>query len=268
MGTCCLTEDDSYCNNDFENFYRDVLKTFPKQIYSQLKYKIDKLVEDNNSQLINNQYLSIDHKIIPENHKTIKDNYSIIRKTMVNQNSSSKLTLFHKEIIPSFTTLSILQYKNNIKANFLLWLIPFASVSNTSRLEIIKDCFYSFDKNKKKELTVDFLIEFIQNHIKICLLYNSEAFIKYLTYLVINNSADTNLLNESETIKKKLFEKGNLDNFIQSIVIQLQDLINKNEIELKIIELNDELLKSLDQILPFLFDPLKLRSVYYKFIYK
>ena len=67
------------------------------------------------------------------------------------------------------------------------------------------------------------------------MLYNSEAFIKYLTYLVINNSADTNLLNESETIKKKLFEKGNLDNFIKSIVIQLQDLINNNEIELKII---------------------------------
>lgn len=268
MGSCCLIEDDIYCNNDFENFYRDVLKTFPKQIYSQLKYKIDKLIVDNNSQLLTNDYLSIDHKISSENHRTIKDNYSIIKKSMVNQNSNNKLTLFHKEIIPSYTTLSLLQYKNNIKANFLLWLIPFSSVSNSSRLEIIKDCFYSFDKNRNKELTFEFLIEFIQNHIKICLLYSSEAFIKYLTYLVINNSADTNLLNESEIIKKKLFEKGNLDDFIQNIVNQLKTLFNKNEIESKTAEVNEELLKSLDKTLPFLFDPLKLRSVYYKFIYK
>jgi hypothetical protein len=267
MGSGCFAQDDGYCNNDYENFYRDILKTFPKQIYSQLKYKIDKLIIDNTSQLNTIDHLSIDNKISSENHKTIKNNYLLIKNSMVNQESTNKLTLFHKEIIPTYTTLYSLHYKNNLKANFLIWLIPFSSNSISSRIEIINDCYYSFDKNKNKDMTIDFLLEFIESHIKICLLYNSEAFIKYLTYLVLNNSADATLLNESEEIKKKLFEKGNLNSFIKSVVNQLNVLINNSEDKSNTIELNDDLLKSLDKTLPFLFDPVLLRYAFYKSIY-
>lgn len=287
MGTStnnCCCNDDFYSNDDYENLYRDLLKSFPRLNYNQLKTRIDRLDQQvsisssstynesvayrkSSITLLQDEYLNLKNAIIPSNNT---DN------NPKELNEKSKFSYFHKELVPSYNSLLNLIYKNNPKLNFLIWMFGFINENSKEvHILIIKEVYISLKSNKtmndENEMTIsrDFLINFFLNHIKVSLLTNNENYIKYISYLVSNEKADLTLLTETEGVYSRLFQKTCLLNqFLMEIKHRFIKIFNNNENLNSNLYLSENFLDYIHEEMPFLYDNAKLRVYFYNFIYE
>lgn len=257
MGQCCNTRSD-YCDNEFENFYRDIIHSFPKHSYSELKKHLSKLQlsdaeEDNYSE---ERYLMFKNNLLPKSTGT----YAVI----------------HKNIIPDWEIAWQLAYKENLTANILLWGFGFIKEESALyRYEILMEilaCTESYFD------TTNFL-EFLWHYLNTQLIYINNVVLKSIvqnakskkSISIGGKKVNSEMIQEMEQTYLKLSNKLYFKRFKQSLEIEVIRIYMKNtDYDSSNIKLEGAFTKKMfmefSKEYGYLWNPLQLRIQYYNFI--
>lgn len=213
MGLCCNT--DSQTNNEYENFYRDILSSYPKFSYDSLIDKINKLIDTSNLSKPNETIFFSEIK------------YFHFKNNFLKENKENHFFILHKFLLPDWTVIWDIGYKNNLSANLIIWSLPYLTDRTDSfRYTVIKEIIQS-----ESQLNITSFIEFIWIYIDICLIYTNKTIIKSILFLAKEQvkSIDCKFINQDMieqmekiylTIKdernRKEF-KGNIENEVMRI---------------------------------------------------
>jgi hypothetical protein len=255
MGQCCNSSH-IYSDNEYENIFRDIINSFPRISYKEIKNHLSKLqvISDEDSHYSEEKYIQFRKSLLPK---------------------STKYPTIHKEMIPSWELAWQLAYKENLISNLLVWIFSFLRDEELNRYEILLEILAPTESY----FDTSAFLEFLWLYLNVNLIHISNLILKYIvTVAKISNKKEfenlkitSELLLEMEQLCTKLSNKLNFKRFKQSLEIEVTRVYMKHsEYDRSNNRLEGAFTKQMflefSKEFNFLWNPLLLRIQYYNFI--
>jgi len=257
-GLCCQIKDEDRAEFKSENIFREVLSSFPKQKYYVLVTDIQK-IKVYNDDLESDVYFS---EIL---FQKFRNHYLHSKPT------ESHIMLF---LIPDWNNVWDLIYDKNLPLNLIIWGLLF----NADGLDMKYTIFEEMAGMIDKRFDLNFFIEIMRKYLYLATITLNKFYLDGLIKLktrkekIYNELITNEIYDEANIINEKISNTTYFDMFFDEIEFTINKIFIKySEIDLASNKFDStytrEMFYEFHRECTFIFDPLKLRVIYYSQAY-